>query len=274
MLTGKSYFSRKALKDNLDEHRDSYDFIDDIMEDESISIRERERFWNEFAHLYIQSSEFRHLTHGKYILFVKDIYEGIVNSREEAKTLFPCKGRILTYIGDDGIRGRVYNYGLVNHITDGDDRGVYKFNMNIKFKCGFRYQETYTLDTGCTDSNCFLVNNWDNKNKIFRKIKRDGIPQEVFDELNGRNDDLVRITMGGVSSENKYYRMSLDPPLLVNLENLSEVPIKFILVPKFDHQYDEERLLGTDFMFDNYTFKFSSFNGEYGFKITDLENEK
>jgi len=271
MLKGTSYFSKKSSRDNLDINQESYDFIEDIMDDKGIPTEERENFWREFAIKYINDINFRYRTHGKYILFNFNEYVGVVNSVEEARELYPGKGRELSYIGDDKIDGHAYH--IIRHINEGDDRGCYKLNMNIHFQCGYRYNEKYTFDTGCTDTYCFMPLNWDIKNKIFAKIVRDGIPQDVFDELNIKKEERVKINMGGVNSKNKYWRIRLVPPLPVRLENTSEVDLEFILVPRYEYQKEEERLLGTDFMNGNYTFKLSMFNGEYGLKVSDLEYE-
>lgn len=69
--------------------------------------------------------------------------------------------------------------------------------------------------------------------------------------------------MGGIGSKNKYWQLELEPPLEVRLEDLSLVTIKFILVPRYDYQKDEERLLGTDFIHERYTAKFSMYDDEY-----------
>lgn len=183
MLTGTSYFSRKTQKDNLDVNQSSYEFIEDIMEEKHLPVEERELFWREFAIPYMNDVNFRYQTHGKYIIFNYNKYAGVVDSKEQARILFPGRGREISYIGDDKIHGRAYNYVKCNMDPESDERGAYKVNMNIRFQCGFRHTEKYTFDTGCTDTYCFLPKNWDTELLIFAKLKRDGIPQEVFDEL-------------------------------------------------------------------------------------------
>lgn len=272
MLKGNSYYSKESnIKDNLDDNLDFYDFIEDIMEDKLLPVEERELFWKEFGKKYSCDVNFRYKNHGKYILFHRNKYIGVFNSVEEARILYPEKGRKLSYIGDDKIDGHAYK--VVNHQNEGDDRGCYKLKMNIMFNCGHKHSENYTFDTGCTDTFCFMPINWDIENEMFVKVVGDKIPYDVFGELNDKNSELLKITMGGVGSKNKYNRMQLDPPLSVNLENNSNVNLEFILVPRKECQKFEERLLGTDFMHERYTFKFGMFNDVYGLRVSDLEYE-
>ena len=100
-----SYYHRNPLKDNLDINQDSYEFIEDTMNETHIPIEERELFWKEFAIPYMSDVIFRYKTHGKYVLFHRNKYIGVVNSVEEARVLYPEKGREISYIGDDKIDG-------------------------------------------------------------------------------------------------------------------------------------------------------------------------
>ena len=110
MLIGKSKFHRETKKDNLDIKKESYEFIEDIMEDRTFSRDAKDIFWNEFASRYIESKNFRYLTHGKLLIFDhNNIYRGISETEEEGKNIAPEKGRYIVYIGDDEIEGTMKN---------------------------------------------------------------------------------------------------------------------------------------------------------------------
>lgn len=115
-----------------------------------------------------------------------------------------------------------------------------------------------------------MANNWHIKYKTFIKLKGDGFPEDIFDELNTRKAKYSKITMEGIGSSNKYYRLTLDPPLPVSFGDLNDTDIKYIVVPRYEEQKDEERLLGTDFMeSSNYRFEFGKFDNEFGLLISN-----
>lgn len=101
MLSENSYYNKELLRDNLEDNLDYYDFIEDIMDEKIIHPEERQLFWEVFGEKYYNDVDFRYRNHGKYILFHKNKYIGIVQSVEEARILYSEKGRKLTYIGDN-----------------------------------------------------------------------------------------------------------------------------------------------------------------------------
>ena len=269
MLVGKSRLNKERKVDNLDINKEKYEFIEDIMEDDTIPIEERNIFWNEFGKKYMKSRQFRYETHGKRIAFDSNgRYRGYYNNKIEAKSFINEREIVFSYIGDDEVTGKMYNF--IPHIYDGDTRGTYKVDLKINFQCGFRYQQQYTIDTGCTDTSTFMVKNWHIKYKTFAKLKGDGFPEDIFDELNTRKSKYDKITMEGIGSINKYYRLTLDPPLPVSFGNLNDAEMKYIVVPRYEDQKNEERLLGTDFMeSSNYQYQFGKFNNEFGLLISN-----
>lgn len=264
-----SKLNRERKRDNLDINCERYEFIDDILDDDTISNGEKDIFWNEFARKYIDSKEFRYETHGKYIVFDKNnIYRGYFSSKNEAAEFINEKGLIFSYIGDDQVHGKMYKF--VKHEYGGEQRGCYKINLKINFECGFRYEEEYTIDTDCTDTSTFMACNWNTKVKAFMKLKRDGFPEAIFEELNRRKDNLEKITMDGIGTKNKYFRLTFEPPLPVFFESLEIVYLKYVIVPRYDEQKEEERLIGTDFVESSYDYHFSKFNDEFGLLVSNL----
>ena len=144
--------------------------------------------------------------------------------------------------------------------------------MTFHSHCGYKHSQLVTVDTGCTDTLGFLAMNWSVKHKIFAKRKNDGIPQDVFDELNSKKINYTKIKIEGLNEYNSFNLITLDPPIMIGIENLNPVEISQLLVPRKTDQYDTEGLLGMDII-SKFTFIFSTFNGSYGVKVMDLNEE-
>ena len=132
MLVGKSRLNRERKVDNLDINKDRYEFIEDIMEDDTIPVEEREFFWIEFGEKYMKSRQFRYETHGKHIAFdSRGKYRGYYNTENEGVRIIGEREIVFSYIGDDSIPGRMYKFTQYKY--DGDDRGAYKVGLKINF---------------------------------------------------------------------------------------------------------------------------------------------
>ena len=77
--------------------------------------------------------------------------------------------------------------------------------------------------------------------------------------------------MDVVGSKTSYNLLTFRSPIIVEIENVGKVTMNSVLVPKHRNQYDEERLMGMDFM-KKYTFVFGLFNNKYDVKIFPLVN--
>jgi len=111
MIIGRSKLNRQKKKDNLNINYESYEFIDDIMEDDTLLEEEKEKFWKNFATRYINSVEFRYQTHGGKIVFdSKNKYRGYYENEEIALEIINERGLIFSYIGDDDIPGKMYKF--------------------------------------------------------------------------------------------------------------------------------------------------------------------
>ena len=76
--------------------------------------------------------------------------------------------------------------------------------------------------------------------------------------------------MEGIGTINKYYRITLDPPLPVSIGDLEKVDMNYIVVPRSEEQKQEERLLGTYFMESSYRYEFGKFSEGFGLLISEL----
>src|SRR5438105_11395808 len=100
-LTGKVGRLKLMIIPDVIFDKDSYEFIEDIMEDEGISEDQKNIFWEEFGKKYTDSREFRILTHKKYLVFDdKNIYRGYFDDIEHAKISINERGLCFTQIGD------------------------------------------------------------------------------------------------------------------------------------------------------------------------------
>lgn len=136
MIVGKSKLNKERKIDNLDINKDRYEFIEDIMEDETIPIEERNIFWEEFGKIYMRSRQFRYETHKKHIAFdSRGRYRGYYNTENEGEKIINEREIVFSYIGDDQEPGKMYKF--IEHKHDGENRGTYKVNLKINFQCGF-----------------------------------------------------------------------------------------------------------------------------------------
>jgi len=111
MLIGRSKLNRERKVDNLDINKDSYEFIDDIMDDDTIPIEEREIFWIEFGEKYIKSRQFRYQTHGKHIAFDRrGKYRGYYDTEDDGERIIGEREIVFSYIGDDAVPGKMYKF--------------------------------------------------------------------------------------------------------------------------------------------------------------------
>jgi hypothetical protein len=111
MLIGKSKLNRERKVDDLDINKDSYEFIEDIMEDNTIPIEEREIFWHEFGERYMKSRSFRYQTHWKHIAFDRrGKYRGYYDTEDDGERIIGERETVFSYIGDDQVSGRMYKF--------------------------------------------------------------------------------------------------------------------------------------------------------------------
>ena len=94
----------KKLNENP---RESVEFIQEIMEDESLPEETKEIFWKEFGEKYINNREFRYFEYSGYILFINDEYIGTFDFIKQIDELYKVRGKYIFYIGDDKIDGKM-----------------------------------------------------------------------------------------------------------------------------------------------------------------------
>lgn len=72
--------------------------------------------------------------------------------------------------------------------------------------------------------------------------------------------------MAAVGTKNKYNLISFGSPIIVEIENVGNVTLNQIIMPKYKDQIDDVKLMGVDFM-KKYTFVFGLFNNKYSAKV-------
>lgn len=145
------------LQNNNKDPTESYEFIEDIMEDESLPEDTKQDFYYKFGELYINDPDFRHKHHGGYIVFVKNKFYGTFPTREYIMENIKDKSKYIHYIGDR-IDGYMYHSHFIKCPDDGFEKNTFSTHLKIKFECGYIHEQLYFLDSGCTNTSGFLFN--------------------------------------------------------------------------------------------------------------------